>query len=319
MTPFIVFLLGLVAVLAVMPAYINLLRRSDTHQSVSEYSLQEFKEKQKTPTMGGVLFVLFPILVITIIYPTSWAQPRIALLYLAYLAYGLIGFWDDIKIIIEKKNDGLSPRLKFLLQLILAVAFYLVYRSSASSEILIPFTSIQIDLGWLYVLLVFFMFTGASNAVNLTDGMDGLAGGTSVFALIPFAYIAYLRGEEIIFAFVLAIIGSLIAYLKFNWSPAKIFMGDTGSLALGGVMAALAFVMKLEIAFVVIGGVFVFETICVILQIGSVKLRHKRIFIYTPIHYAFTMSGWKERNVVLMFWGIGAVCAVLGILIGVAS
>jgi phospho-N-acetylmuramoyl-pentapeptide-transferase len=319
MKPILALVLGFLAVYLVMPFYISYLKRMDTNQSVSEYSLKEFKEKQKTPTMGGVLFVLFPVVVMSILYPSSWLQPRTFLLYMAYLAYGAIGLWDDLKIVVEKKNDGLSASTKFAAQLILAVVFYLFYSRTASSQVAVPFTNLNLNLGWLYAVLVFFMFTGASNGVNITDGMDGLAGGTSLLAFIPFATIAYLRHEEVIFAFVLAIIGALIAYLRYNFHPAKIFMGDTGALALGGVMAALAFVMKLEFALLVIGGVFVFETLCVILQIGSVKLRKKRIFIYTPIHYAFTMSGWKERDVVLLFWFIGAVCAVLGILIGVMA
>ncbi|HAO60636.1 MAG TPA: phospho-N-acetylmuramoyl-pentapeptide-transferase [Erysipelotrichaceae bacterium] len=319
MKPILALILGFLSVVTAMPFFINYLNRKNTSQSVSEYSLKEFKEKKKTPTMGGVLFVLFPVVTMTILYPQSWLEIKSALVYLAYLAYGGIGLWDDLKIVIEKKNDGISARTKFTAQVILAVVFYLLYRQSASSVIVVPFTGWEWNLGWLYAVLVFFMFAGASNGVNLTDGMDGLAGGTSLLAFVPFATIAYLRGEEVLFAFILACIGALIAYLRYNWHPAKIFMGDTGALALGGVLAALAFVMKLEFALLVIGGVFVFETVCVILQIGSVKLRKKRIFIYTPIHYAFTMSGWKEKNTVLFFWFLGALCAFLGILIGVSA
>ncbi len=319
MKPLLALVLGFLSVFTVMPFYIRFLLKMNTNQSVSEYSLKEFKEKQKTPTMGGVLFVLFPILVLTVLYPQSWLEARTFLVYMAYLAYGGIGLWDDIKIVVEKKNDGISASTKFIAQLILAVLFYLYYRSTASSIEVISIVNLKLNLGWLYAVLVFFMFTGASNGVNITDGMDGLAGGTSLLAFIPFATIAYLRHDEVIFAFTLACIGALLAYLRYNWHPAKIFMGDTGALALGGVLAALAFVMKLEFAFLFIGGVFVYETVCVILQIGSVKLRKKRIFIYTPIHYAFTMTGWKERDVVLLFWGIGAVCAVFGILLGVMS
>ena len=319
MKPLFALLFGFISVFTLMPFYIRYLRRMNTNQSTSEYSLKEFKDKQKTPTMGGVLFVLFPIVGMTILYPSSWFEARTFLLYAAYLAYGAIGLWDDLIIVVEKKNDGLSAARKFAAQLILAVLFYLFYRQTASSFVAVPFLNWDLNLGWLYAVLVFFMFTGASNGVNLTDGMDGLAGGTSLLAFVPFALIAYLRQDEVVFAFILACIGALIAYLRYNWHPAKIFMGDTGALALGGVLAALAIVMKLEFALLVIGGVFVFETLCVILQIGSVKLRKKRIFIYTPIHYAFTMSGWKERDVVLLFWFFGAVCAVLGILIGVMA
>jgi len=315
--PFVSFAISLSLTLVLMPYYIRFLNRINHSQSISEYSLDEFKSKKKTPTMGGVLFVLIPLLAMLIVYPLSYTKLATGIVYLAFLGYSLIGFWDDALIVIQHKNDGLKPLTKFISQVVLAILFYFLYRQSASSTILIPFTQMFINLGWLYAILVFVMFAGASNGVNLTDGMDGLAGGTSLLAFIPFAYFAYTQNNIELLAFIVAVMGSLIGYLRYNWHPAKIIMGDTGALALGGVLAALAMVLKQEFALIVIGGVFVFETICVILQIGSVKLRKKKIFRYTPIHYSFTLSGWKETNVVLFFWLLGAICAVLGLLIGV--
>jgi phospho-N-acetylmuramoyl-pentapeptide-transferase len=177
--------------------------------------------------------------------------------------------------------------------------------------------NVSIDLQLFYIVFVLFIFTGSSNAVNLTDGMDGLAGGTSLIALIPFAIFAYLQEEAFIFAFILALMASLFAYLLFNKHPAKIIMGDTGALALGAVLAALALVLKQEFSFVFIMAVFIYETLCVIIQIGSVKLFKRRVFKYTPIHYSYTLSGWKETNVVYFFWGLGFISMIIGLWLGV--
>ena len=160
------------------------------------------------------------------------------------------------------------------------------------------------------------MFSGASNAVNLTDGMDGLAAGCMVTALVPFWIYALIQKEFGIAVFVAALLGALFGYLKFNIKPAKIFMGDTGSLALGAVLAALAMLLKKEMALIVIGGIFVIETLCVMIQIGSVKLRGKRVFPYTPIHYAFVIKGMGERQVVHWFWLVSLGFAIIGFFLG---
>lgn len=298
------------------PVFITQMDRLNTHQSVSEYSLEQFKTKKKTPTMGGILFVLIPLLIALILQAQSFGDLRMGVVYMTYLGYGLIGFWDDYKIVIEKNNAGLKASTKFLAQLVLAVAVYLIYSSFADSTILIPFVAHPIDLGWVYAILVFVMFTGASNGVNITDGMDGLAGGTMVIALMGFFALTYQAGFMPLVNFILMVIGSLAAYLTYNIHPAKIIMGDTGSLALGGLLAVIAMVLKTEILLIVFGGVFVFETLCVMIQIGSVKLFKRRVFRYTPIHYSFTLSGWKETRVVAFFWILGGILAVIGLFMG---
>ena len=299
------------------PHFITYLNQRQHQQIVSEYSLDSFKAKAKTPSLGGVLFVLVPVLVFGALFPKALLKAEVLLVVLVFLAYALIGFADDYKIILEKNNKGISARIKFFLQLLLAGIFYFFFRQYLSSSITIYGLNWTIDLGFLYILFVLFVFTGSSNAVNLTDGMDGLAGGTSLIALVPFAVFAYRQGNLEIFAFVLALLGSLVAYLWYNKQPARIFMGDTGSLALGAVLAALALVLKQEISFIVIAGVFIFETLCVIIQIGSVKLFKRRVFKYTPIHYSFTLSGWKEQQVVRFFWGLALAFMVIGLLMGV--
>jgi len=299
------------------PLFINYLNKRQHQQIVSEFSLESFKAKAKTPSLGGVLFVLIPVFSLVVLYPKSLLDTRIVLVLLVYCAYGLIGFIDDYKIILERNNKGLSARVKFMMQLILAIIFYFIFRQELSSSIDLPFTDLNIDLGVLYALFVLFIFTGSSNAVNLTDGMDGLAGGTSLIALVPFAVFAYLQNEAYVFAFICALMASLIAYLWFNKHPAKIIMGDTGALALGAVLAAIALVLKQEFSFVFIMAVFIYETLCVMIQIGSVKLFKKRVFKYTPIHYSYTLSGWKETNVVYFFWFLGFVSMIIGLWLGV--
>lgn len=313
------FIVSAVIAGCLFPFFIAFLNQKNHQQAVSEYSLESFKIKQKTPTLGGVIFVLIPLVVMLILDFKSFSSIKNILVYLTYFGYALIGFVDDLKIILEKNNKGLPARVKFTAQVILALVFFILYRQYISTEISIPFIKgLSIDLGWFYALLVLLMFSGASNGVNLTDGMDGLAGGTSFLAMIPFIIFAYLQHETSLVYFGLALLGSLATYLFFNRHPARIFMGDTGALALGAVLAAYALVLKQEVSLILIGGVFVFETACVMLQIGSVKLRKKRIFKYTPIHYSFTLSGWKETNVVKFFWFLGFIFMGLGLWAGLS-
>ncbi len=293
-----------------------MMERLNTHQNVSEYSLEQFKTKKKTPTMGGILFVSIPLICAIILQPNTFFDLKMSVVYITYLGYGLIGFWDDYKIVIEKNNEGLKASHKFLAQLILAVVVYLIYSSFATSLITIPFILNPIELSWFYVVLVFIMFTGASNGVNITDGMDGLAGGTVLIALIGFFILTLQASLFPLSNFILMVMGSLLAYLVYNLHPAKIIMGDTGSLALGALLAVVALVLKQEVLLIVFGGIFVFETLCVIIQIGSVKLFKRRVFKYTPIHYSFTLSGWKETRVVYFFWIFGFLCMILGLFLG---
>lgn len=310
-----IFLASLIVTWLTIPWLIVFLKKLKYGQSISEYSLEEHKAKTGTPTMGGIAFVVIPVILFLVFFfdvmdTNGW------LLIFSYVGYALIGFWDDVKIIIEKKNDGLPAGFKFLLQIILAGIFYYFYKDIASSSVVIPLVNWSLSLGWLYGALVFFMLVGASNAVNLTDGMDGLAAGTSFLALIPFIYLAITQSATTVAGFSLAVLGSLVAYLRYNIYPAKIFMGDTGSLPLGALLATMAILLKQEVLLVLIGGVFVYETLCVIIQIGSVKLRKKRVFKYTPIHYSYVLSGWKEVRVVHFFWMLGFIFALLGVLIG---
>lgn len=310
------FIINLVVILVAMPKYIQYLKGINYHQVVNVYSLDEFKEKAKTPIMGGVLFVLLPILTTIMLDYHSIFNMKSMIVMVSFLGYGLIGFIDDYIIVIKKDNQGLKPIYKLLFQIVLAVVFYVLYRNYASSVITIPLIGVGINLGIFYSVFVFIMFASESNAVNFTDGMDGLAAGCSFISIIPFLVFAYLAKEYHLAILLSGVLGALLAYLYYNKKPAQIFMGDTGSLALGALLAASAMVLKKELLLLIIGGVFLWEMLCVVLQLSSVKLFKKRIFRYTPIHYAFVLGGMKEEHVVRNFWLLNALLALLGLIVG---
>lgn len=308
--------LGLGLALLAYPLAIPFLHKIKFGQSIRELGPKSHLVKAGTPTMGGVVFILTSLLTALIVQPASFLQKDFLIIILAFIGYGFIGFIDDFLIVVKKNNDGLKPAYKFLMQSVLAVIFYLFYRELTNNLVIIPFTSLKIDLGWFYMILVFFMFTGTTNAVNLSDGLDGLCAGLSIFALIPYVYFSYRCGLTNIAIFICGVVGSLIGYLKFNLYPAKIFMGDAGSLALGGLLAATAMVTKEEIALILIGGVFVMEVLSDIIQIGSYKLTGKRVFKMAPIHHHFELSGWKETKVVKVFWTVGIILSIIGLFMG---
>ena len=311
----IAFIGSLLVTLLVMPILIPFLHKIKFGQVEREEGLASHKAKGGTPTMGGIVFVLVPAAVSLLLQPNSLQNTEMMIVILAYLGYALIGFIDDFIIVVRKNNEGLKPSYKFALQSILAILFYFVYQSIAETTLYIPILHLTWEMGILYFLLIFIMFTAESNAVNFTDGLDGLCAGTSLIALFPYIVFALLQEKYELAIFMLAVSGSLLGYLKFNVHPAKIFMGDTGSLALGGLLAACAMILKQELLLVVIGGVFLAEMLSVVIQVIHFKRTKKRIFKMAPLHHHFEMSGFKETQVVIMFWGVGLVCAVLGLIL----
>ncbi|MBQ3384982.1 MAG: phospho-N-acetylmuramoyl-pentapeptide-transferase [Erysipelotrichaceae bacterium] len=312
------FVIALVMCLLAYPLAIPALHKLKFGQSIREEGPKSHMVKTGTPTMGGLVFIAASIMATLIVIPQSFREINLIVVILAYVGYSVIGFIDDFLIVVKKNNKGLLPRYKFFMQSVLAVIFYLFYKDVNDSTIIIPFIGKSLELGWFYMVLVFFMFTGTSNAVNLSDGLDGLSSGLVILATIPFVYFCVRSNNISIAIFLCAVIGSLIGYLRFNLHPAKIFMGDTGSLALGGLLAAVAMVTKEELALVLIGGVFVLEALSVIIQVAYFKATHgKRIFRMSPIHHHFELGGMPETKVVYMFWSWGAVLSLLGILMGV--
>ena len=308
----------LIAVL-LSPVFIPFLRRLKFGQSIREEGPKSHQKKSGTPTMGGIM-ILFSIVITTIVMTGKFSEPTVKtyLLLLVTLGFGLLGFLDDFIKVVMKRNLGLTSRQKLLGQIIISVIFYLVYKQKGfSTEISIPLTDNSIDLGWFFVFFIVFWLVGFSNAVNLTDGLDGLVSGTAAIAFGAFAVLAWSQSQMEVAIFSVAIVGAVLGFLVFNAHPAKVFMGDTGSLALGGAIASIAILTKLELLLIIIGGVFVIETLSVILQVASFKTTGKRIFRMSPLHHHYELVGWSEWRVVVTFWSVGLILAILGIYIEV--
>ena len=313
--------LSFLLVVGIMPKAISYFRKLKFGQVEREEGLESHKSKGGTPTMGGIVFILCSILTSYALNFSFITNPYINLITFSFLSYGLIGFLDDYLIVVKKTNDGLSPKQKYGLQSIVAILFFILAKffiPDFSSVITIPLINFELDLMWIYPVFVYFMFTATTNAVNLTDGLDGLATGLSIFAIIPFAVFAIINKNYEVATYCFVIIAALFGFLCFNKHPAKIFMGDTGSLALGGLLSSLAILTKQELLLIIIGGVFLTETLSVILQVIYFKLTHgKRLFKMSPIHHHFELCGWSEKKVVTIFWATGLILAVAGIMFGI--
>jgi phospho-N-acetylmuramoyl-pentapeptide-transferase len=316
---FFTILLGFLITVLLSPIFIPFLRRLKFGQSIREEGPQSHQKKSGTPTMGGVM-ILLSIVITTFVMTGKFSEPTVKtyMLLLVTLGFGLLGFLDDFIKVVMKRNLGLTSRQKLLGQIIISAIFYFILKQNEfSTEITIPFFDYSFDIGWFYILFVIFWLVGFSNAVNLTDGLDGLVSGTSAIAFGAFAVLAWNQSQFEIAIFSVAVVGAVLGFLVFNAHPAKVFMGDTGSLALGGAIATVAILLKLEILLVIIGLVFVLETLSVILQVISFKTTGKRIFRMSPLHHHYELIGWSEWRVVVTFWSVGLLCAILGIYIEV--
>lgn len=299
---------------------IPFLRRKHIGQRISIYVGENHKKKEGTPTMGGLIFVVPTIIMTILLVLTNKIEltPNLIIILFVFTGYSFIGFLDDFLSIKKKNNEGLTTYQKLFLQLIIALVFFYLYMKKGGQTALIVSTlGINIEMGWFYGVFLLFILIGASNAVNLTDGLDGLAGGLSAIAFIAFSLISIAVGfEEIgIFSFILT--GALMGSLIFNTHPAKIFMGDTGSLALGAVMAAVAILTHREVTLLVVASVFVIETLSVILQVVWLRLFKHKLFLMTPLHHHFEKLGWEETDIVKLFWVVGLILTMAGIFFGV--
>ncbi|MDM5156098.1 phospho-N-acetylmuramoyl-pentapeptide-transferase [Bacillus sp. DX1.1] len=303
---------------ALSPLFIPFLRRLKFGQSIRDEGPKSHQKKSGTPTMGGIV-IFVSIMVTSIIMMFKFEKSSDTyLLLLVTFGYGLIGFLDDYIKVVKKRNLGLTSKQKLVAQLFIAVAFFIIAIGQGfDTHIMIPGTEVKFDLHWTYFILVLFMLIGGSNAVNLTDGLDGLLSGTAAIAFGAFSIIAVAQDQYAIAIFCMSVVGAVLGFLVFNANPAKVFMGDTGSLALGGAIAAVAILLKQELLLVVIGGVFVMETLSVIIQVISFKTTGKRVFKMSPLHHHYELCGWSEWRVVVTFWSVGFLLAVLGIYIGV--
>ena len=279
--------------------------------------VKQHQAKVGTPTMGGLVFLIATVVVSFLVALfTKQLTNNVGMILFILVLYGLVGFLDDFLKVFRKINEGLNPKQKFTLQVLGGIIFYIFYERGG--DILSVF-GYPIHLGWLYIIFALFWLVGFSNAVNLTDGIDGLASISVVISLSAYGVIAYLQNQMDLLLVIFTMIGGLLGFFIFNHKPAKVFMGDVGSLALGGMLAAISMALHQEWTLLIIGIVYVFETTSVMMQVSYFKLSGgKRIFRMTPVHHHFELGGlsgqgnpWSEWKVDFFFWGIGLVASLL--------
>lgn len=316
--------LGFVLSIIIGIIIIPILRRLKAGQNVSRLINKRHLKKEGTPTIGGLIFIIPPIVAVLLL----WLRGSVELSYnliitmFVFVAYGILGFIDDYLKIKYHNNKGLSTITKLIFQLFIAVSFYIIYKSNGGSTVLeVSLFGIKCDLGFLYGLFILFLLVGTTNAVNISDGLDGLCGGLSTMAFLAYGVISWgsnwIVGNSGMAIFSFVLVGSLLGFLLFNSHPAKVFMGDTGSLALGGALATIAILTHHELSLALIGGVFVVETLSSLIQIIAIRKLNKKVFLKAPLHHHFEELGWEETDIVKMFWVVGFLLAMFGVIYGV--
>ncbi len=304
-------LVALVIAMLAGPRFIRWLQKRGIGQNIRGEGPERHTTKQGTPTMGGVLILVAAIIPYIIFAHKNWDS--LVVIILTY-GSGAIGFADDLLKQRRQRSLGLSARVKLLLQVpLVVVSCYLVlHYGGADSELMVPLVKQGLEIGFFYYIFAFLLIAGFSNAVNLTDGLDGLAAGTVAVAMFAYAGIAFLRGETDLAILGSCLTGACVGFMWYNSHPAAVFMGDTGSLALGAGLAAIAVVTEMELLLILIGGIFVVEALSVIIQVFSFRLFHRRVFLMTPIHHHFELRGWSETKIIVRFWIIAAILAGAG-------
>ncbi len=305
--------LGLLAGLVLTSTLIPIIKNKQAGQNIRAEGPKSHLSKSGTPSMGGIAIVIATVIAAGI---GGFVSMDTVVLAIGFLGFALIGFLDDYLKVIKKVNLGLRAYQKFGLQTIVSavIAVYIGYFSGIGTETFIPFAKIYVDLGILYVPFIMFTILAIVNAVNLTDGLDGLASGVTIMVSLFIAIAAMVYNSDSASVASIAMTGALLGFLAFNKNPAKIFMGDTGSLAIGGMIVTAAVVMKMPLILPIIGIVYLMEALSVVLQVGYFKISGgKRIFKMSPLHHHFELCGMKEKKVVLMFWAITALACGIGI------
>lgn len=317
-------MIGFLLAVSIGIMLIPFLKKLKANQELSIYLQERHKAKANTPTMGGLIFIIPTLITLIILYLLNKITLSYSLFIVVFtfIGYAIIGFIDDYLIIKRHNNRGLTEKSKLLLQLLIAIAFFYLFMKGGNEPLFwIHTLGIKINIGWFYGLFILLVLLASSNAVNLTDGLDGLAGGLSAIALLTFGIICFntgwLDGYEDIAVFCFVLLGAVLGFLVFNVSPAKVFMGDTGSLCLGATLGTLAILTRHELLLVLIGLVFVIETLSCIIQIVYYKLTNKRLFPMTPIHHSFEKLGWNERDIVKLFWIVGLIASMISLIFGV--
>ncbi|AAO36173.1 phospho-N-acetylmuramoyl-pentapeptide-transferase [Clostridium tetani] len=283
------------------PILIPLLHKLKFGQNIREEGPKSHQKKAGTPTMGGIIFILATIISMFILIKNPSDEAMFAMY--AFIAFGVIGFIDDYLKIARKNNLGLKAKQKMVLLLIVSFAFayYGANNPEIGTSIIIPFSEKTLDFGIFYIPFIILYFAATTNAVNLTDGLDGLATSITILVMTFFVIVSFNMGHYTLSVFCAVTAGALLGFLKYNAFPAQIFMGDTGSLALGGAVAAVAMILKLPLVVIIVGGIYVLETLSVIIQVISFKLTGKRVFKMSPLHHHFELCGWHETKVVSVF------------------
>lgn len=299
------------------PVLIPYLHKLKFGQSIRECGPASHMKKSGTPTMGGLMMLVALVLAL------FWGKftPHVLIALVLTLGHAIIGFIDDYIKVVMKRNLGLTAKQKFLLQFILAGAYvYFAETHMQDTSLWVPLLNITVDFGWAYYALAFILLVGTTNAVNLTDGLDGLVSFVSIPVTLAFAFIAYMQGMLDVSGFALGLTGACIGFLLFNRHPAQVFMGDTGSLALGGGVAALALLTHTELLLVIIGGIYVAEATSVIIQVGYFRMTGgKRFFRMAPLHHHFELGGWNEVKVVQVFTLVSVLLSAVGLWLWLAA
>ena len=303
---------------------IPFLKKIKAGQRINIY-VDTHKKKAGTPTMGGFIFIIPCLITVILLLLTNKMEYSINLFIVLFvmISYGMIGFLDDYISLKNNVNKGLTQVQKLLLQFVVAVVFYILFRHFGDGDSVLRITlfNFEWNLSWFYGVFILFLLVGTSNAVNLTDGLDGLAGGLSAISFLAYGLISWgsywISGYQDIGIFCFILVGCIMGFLVFNSSPAKVFMGDTGRLSLGATLATVAIVTSHEFSLAVIGGVFVIETLSVIIQIFSVVVFGKKVFLMSPIHHHFERLGWREGDIVKLFWIVGFILSLLALIYGV--
>lgn len=311
------FLTALILSLLAGPVLIPVLRRLKFGQSIREDGPQRHFQKAGTPTMGGLIFLAAMTAAVAMVVWSGRVELSLGLGIglLVILGFGAIGFADDFIKVALKRPLGLRAREKLAAQVVLAAAVWwaATLQLGLGTEVQVPFTETEVRFGPLYSIFVLLVLLGASNAVNITDGLDGLAAGSSTASYLALMLIGVYSGVTEAAVISAAMIGGLLGFLRYNLHPAMVFMGDTGSMALGGGLGVLAILTKTELLLPIIGGLFVIETLSVIIQVASFRLLGRRVFKMSPIHHHFELCGWSETQVVRWFWALAALLALIGL------
>ena len=303
---------------------IPLLKKFNIKQKINIFLEEKHKEKQGVPTMGGLIFIIPTLLatLLLLLLGKIHYSSNLLIVLIVFVSYALLGLADDLLSIKRRKNEGLTVLQKLIGQFLIACLFFAIFIKNGGQTVLNIYTlGVEIDMGFIYGAFILFVLVATSNAVNITDGLDGLAGGLSVMSFIAFALISFgstwVVGHSDIAIFCFILVGALMGFLLYNTYPAKVIMGDTGSLTLGGTLAAVAIITNHELTLVIVAGVFVIETLVCIIQIIAGRYFGKKVFLMAPLHHHFEKLGWEERDIVKLFWTIGLILSMAAIGFGV--